>query len=190
MRILLLFGLFGSSLLFSQQESCDLKKSEWIEAKTVDKNDILCVAKNSGKPNTVFYTLASWCVPCIQHLPDALALEKEYNTDVYVVLVEGEDDRKINNAIKIVKSRSEDAKILVLKNTAFPGGVKKRNRAFAEQMTPPQLEMIPDFSKFIVVNHQGEVKMVTNWKDYRKPDKKTTENVQQMLAHTVIPLIK
>ncbi|MDR6920462.1 MULTISPECIES: hypothetical protein [Chryseobacterium] len=190
MRILLLFCLFGSAFLSAQQENCSLKKSEFIEATAVDKNDILCIAKNSGKPNTVFYTLASWCVPCIEHLPDALQLEKDYNTSVYIVLVEGEDDRKINRAMSIVKSRSADAKILVLKNKNFPGGVKKRNRAFAEQMTPPQFEMIPDFSKFMVVNNQGEVKMVTNWKDYKKLDKKTTENVQQMLAHTVIPIIK
>lgn len=190
MRILFLFSLLGSSFISAQMENCALKKSEFIEATAVDKNDILCIAKNSGKPNTVFYTLASWCVPCIEHLPDALQLEKDYNTSVYIVLVEGEDDKRINKAVDIVKNRSADAKILVLKNKAFPGGVKKRNRVFAEQMTPPQLEMIPDFSKFMVVNNQGEVKMVTTWKDYKTIDHKTRENAQQMLAHTVIPLLK
>ncbi|GAB0157263.1 hypothetical protein CHRYSEOSP005_25350 [Chryseobacterium sp. Alg-005] len=190
MKLLRVICLLGSTFLFSQQNDCGLKKSEHINVPAIDKNDLLCMAKNSGKPTTVFYTLASWCVPCIQHLPDALKLEKDFNTDVYVVLVEGEDDPRVQSAINRVKDRSENAKIVVLKNSVYQGGVKKRNKTFVTQITPPQFEAIPDFSKFIVVNHQGEVVMVTNWKDYKKLDKKNKENVQQMLSHTVIPLLQ
>ncbi|KFF26256.1 hypothetical protein [Chryseobacterium vrystaatense] len=190
MKILLAFCLFGSTMLFSQLENCNLEKSEFIDVRAVDKNDILCIAKNSGKPNTVFYTLASWCKPCIEHLPDALKLENDFNTQVYIVLVESEDNMKVKLAMSIVKKRSELANMLVLKNTVYGDAVKKRNKIFAKQITPPNFETIPDFSKFIVVNNQGEVKMVTNWKDYRKLDNKNKEGVQEMLSHTVIPLLK
>lgn len=190
MRFLKVIGLLGSTFLFSQQNDCSLKKSEHINVPAADKNDLLCISKNSGKPNTVFYTLASWCAPCIEHLPDALKLEKDFNTDVYVVLVEAEDDPWVQNAINRVKDRLEDAKMLVLKNSVYPGGVKKRNKTFVTQITPPEFETIPDFSKFIVINNQGDVVMVTNWKDYKKLDKKNTENAQQMLSHTVIPLLQ
>ncbi|MBB4805055.1 thiol-disulfide isomerase/thioredoxin [Chryseobacterium defluvii] len=190
MKFFLMACSFSSAFLFSQQTECGLQKSEFIDFPTVDKESISCIAKNSEKKATVFYTLASWCVPCVKHLPDALQLEKDFNTDVYVVLVEAEDDERIKRAINIVKRASQDAKILVLKNSVYKGGVKKRNSAFVKQITPKQFETIPDFSKFIVLNNQGEVVMVTNWKDYKEIDRKNRENVQQMLSHTVIPLLK
>ncbi|WP_419868201.1 hypothetical protein [Chryseobacterium sp. CT-SW4] len=184
--VLSLVGFLSSG----QQNSCNLQKSKIINLTAVDKSDLLCIAKSSDKPNTVFYTLASWCVPCIEHLPEALKLEKDYNTEVYVVLVEAEEDTRIKSAIKIVEKESQDAKMLVLKDSAYEGGVKKRNTTFVTEITPSQFEAIPDFSKFIVVNNQGEVVMVTNWKDYKKIDKKNLEDVRQMLSHTVVPLLK
>ncbi|WP_292008542.1 thioredoxin family protein [Chryseobacterium sp.] len=179
-----------SFLSWGQQGSCYLQQSKNINLTTVDKNDLQCIARNSDKPNTVFYTLASWCAPCIKHLPDALRLEKDYNTNVYVLLVESEEDNRLKNAVKIVENESMDAKMLVLKDSVYEGGVKKRNKAFINDITPAQFEIIPDFSKFIVINDKGEVVMVTNWKDYKKLDKKNVENVQQMLSHTVVPLIQ
>lgn len=56
--ILLSFGIHA------QTEQCHLQQSKFISATTVDKEDLICIAKNSEKPYTIFYTLASWCAPC------------------------------------------------------------------------------------------------------------------------------
>jgi len=178
--------IFTLNLLFSQMTDCKTGKSEYVDQITVDKDDLICLSKNSDKQNTVFFTFASWCKPCRIHLPDAIKLEKVNNVDVYVLLVDVEDGDRIKKTINYVRSIDADVKIVVLKNSVYGNSLYKRNRKFVEAITPKNMEAIDDFSKFILISKNGDVKYVTNWKDYDKD----WENSQSMLNKKIIPLLE
>lgn len=179
--------LFISVSLFGQNiSSCNLQKSDASDALKVDQNDLICLAKNSDKPYTVFYTMASWCAPCRLHFPDAVELEKTGKVNLFVVLVESEQDKRLVNAVNFIKSKSENVKFGVLKDEIYGTRTGQRNRKFATQITPQHNEMIDDYGKFILIDKGGNVLYVTNWKDYNKD----WQNSKKMLENKILPLIK
>lgn len=183
--------LFSLSFLLSfgikaQFETCNLKQSNFISATTVSKDDLSCIAKNSDKPYTIFYTLTSWCAPCRLHLPDTLDLEKTGMVDVYVLLVEAEQDPKIANAINFIKNTDNNVKYVVLKDELYGTKVGKRNKKFVTEITPSNFENIDDYSKIILIDKSGKTKYVSNWKDYNKDWK----NSKKMYENKIIPLLK
>nr|WP_314495670.1 hypothetical protein [uncultured Chryseobacterium sp.] len=188
MKFFYIIYFFLVSGFFTAQEKCEIIESTSLNIKKVDKEDLICIAKNSDQPITVFYTFASWCAPCRMHLLQALYLEKFFKTNVYIVLVEGESDRKIINGINYIEKYAPDAKMLVLKDAVYEGGVKKRNRQFVTDITPPQFENIADFSKFILINKEGQTVLVTNYKDNENdPDWK---DAMPMIKRKIIPLLE
>ena len=183
--IIIIIFIGFSSNLFAQQ-SCEVESSKIINAQIIDKNDIICIAKNSDKPYTIFYTLASWCAPCRLHFPDAFELQKSEKIDLFVVLVEAEKDPRVNNAINFIRSYSENIKFGILKDSFYGTKTKRRNSKFATEITPKHNELIEDYGKFILIDKNGNILYVTNWKDYNKDWK----NSKKMLESKILPLIK
>jgi cytochrome c biogenesis protein CcmG/thiol:disulfide interchange protein DsbE len=54
------------------------------------------VILKSGKPIIINFW-ATWCVPCVQELPEFEALNKKYGNKVDILLVSDEENSKINN---------------------------------------------------------------------------------------------
>jgi len=92
---ILIFLLFCHVKLYSQTpiEKCKLVKSYHDNIYAVTTDDIKCLAKNSENSNTIFYTFASWCEPCIYALPYLFTIELVKKVDVYVLLVDKEDSK-------------------------------------------------------------------------------------------------
>ena len=163
-----------------------MQKSDFIDALKVDRNDLICIAKNSSQPFTIFYTLTSWCSPCRMHFPDAVALEKSGKVNLFVVLVESEDDKKIIKAIDFIRSSYAEVQFGVLKNESYGSKTSKRNNKFVAEITPTSNEVIDDYGKFILVDNSGKIVYVTNYKDYDKDWK----NSRKMIENKILPLIK
>ncbi|WP_128414355.1 hypothetical protein [Chryseobacterium sp. Leaf394] len=185
-NIYLLLLFISVSLSGQNISNCNLQKSDASDALKFDRNDMICLAKNSDKPYTIFYTLASWCAPCRLHFPDAVELEKTGKVNLFVVLVESEEDKRLVNAINFIKSISENVKFGVLKDEIYGTRTGKRNKTLAIEITPQHNEMINDYGKFILIDRTGTILYVTNWKDYNKD----WQNSKKMLENKILPLIK
>lgn len=119
--------------------------SRGISEFAVDRNDILCLTKNSTTEHTVFLTFASWCKPCRLHLPDAIYLEKTHNAKLYLILPGSEGGKRLAATISYLKQNYPEVDMLVLKSATYGESLKTRNRKFVEDITPSNLEMIDDF---------------------------------------------
>ena len=181
----LVIFLLSLNIHSQNEKACGIQKSEIINVKKVDKNDLICIAQNSSKPYTVFYTLTSWCSPCRMHFPDAVELERTGKVNLFVVLVESEDDKNIVKAIDFIKSVYPDVQFGVLKDDLYGTATKKRNKKLATEITPANNELIDDYGKFILVDKSGNVMYVTNYKDYNKEWK----NSKKMIENKILPLL-
>jgi len=183
--ILILIG----KISFGQNSDCELIKSTSDKIFTVDKDDILCIAKNSEKEKTLVYTFGIWCAPCIKHLPNAIKLAREYNLDFYVLLTDKENSDKELSAIgflnKVQETINFEIKVVNLKDEN--GKPNKKYKQFLDEITPPQFENINDMSKYIILDRVGNVLMVTNWKDNREND---WEDDSKMIEKRIIPILK
>ena len=185
LNLFIILLLFSTKIFAQNSKVCNIQKSEFIDAEKVDKSDLICIAKNSDKPYTIFYTLASWCAPCRMHFPDTIELEKTNKVNIYVVLVESEKDKRIMNAIDFIKSKSESVKYGVLKDEVYGTKTGKRNKKIATEMTPENNELIDDYGKLILVDKSGKIHYATNWKDYEGDSK----NAKKMIESKILPLI-
>lgn len=164
---------------------CNLHKNTGIYA--VNSSDIDCLAKNNKKEFLIIYTFGIWCAPCIQHLPNALNLEDNYNANVYVLLIDEENDKNlIERTVTYLESQKEDVDILILKDS-YGKNKNKKYKKFLKEITPEKFENINDMSKYIVFDKAGEVLMVTTWKDNRNYDWKDDSN---MIKEKIIPIIQ
>jgi thiol-disulfide isomerase/thioredoxin len=173
------------SFFSAQENKCGIIKSEF-DIPSVGVEDVKCLAKNSNKRNTLFYTFARWCGPCLYHLPQILSVEKEYNVDIYVLLIDPEGSKMTKLAKDYVLEDFPNAKILILKDGK--GGKTKNYKNFLSEITPKKFENIRDMSKYIVLNNQGEVQLVTSWKDEK--DDPDWRDHQPVINRLVIPLLE
>lgn len=181
--------LFCFVKVFSQTpiEKCKLPQSHFENIYAVTAEDVKCLAKNSEQPNTLFFTFASWCKPCIYHIPTFFLLEKFYKTDIYVLLIDEENSNRAKQGRDMVLEAYPHAKILVIKDIKGRGRTKKY-KEFLTAITPAKFENIDDMSKYIVLNQQGEVELVTNYKDSENdPDWKSDK---PMVKRIVLPLLQ
>ena len=185
LNLLIIFSIFSIKVSAQNFEVCNIQKSDFINVEKVEKSNLICIAKNSDKPYTIFYTLASWCSPCRMHFPDTMELEKTNKVNIYVVLVESEKDKRIMNAIDFIKSKSETVKYGVLKDEIYGTKTGKRNKKIATEMTPENNELIDDYGKLILVDKSGKIHYTTNWKDYEGDWK----NAKKMIENKILPLI-
>ncbi len=107
------------NFVFSQTSApCNLQKNTGIYA--VNSSDIECLAKTNKKEFLIIYTFGIWCAPCIQHLPNALSLQDNYNVKVYVLLIDEESDENlISKTVTYLKSQKKDIDVLILKDSAL-----------------------------------------------------------------------
>ncbi|ODS87237.1 MAG: hypothetical protein ABS44_11495 [Chryseobacterium sp. SCN 40-13] len=175
-------------LVFSQNaiEKCNIQKSYFEDLYRVDAEDVKCLAKNSEKPNTVLVSFARWCAPCLHHLPAHMALEKHFDVDFYILLVDKENDRRTFLAKDYVWKDYPNAKILIIKDYEKRGRGKKYNE-FLKGITPPQFEVIDSMSKFFVLNTKGEVQMVTSYKD--NPEGTDWKDHRPLMRKHIMPLL-
>lgn len=177
-----------NQLVYSQTENCNLTKSKSEKIYTADKDDIICLAKNSSKDKTLVYTFGIWCAPCIKHLPNVIKLAKEYDLDFYVLLTDKENSDKELSAIKFLNEIQEkinfEFKVLILKDEN--GKPNKKYKQFLDEITPNEFENINDMSKYIIVDKLGNILMVTNWKDNKEND---WENDSKMIEKRIKPIL-
>lgn len=187
MKYIIFSLFFSSTIIFAQSaiEKCKLEKSE-LGSYRVDAEDVKCIAKNSEKPNSVFYTFASWCAPCIYHLDTFMSIEKNYNADLYVLLMDVEKMNMVYQAQELVKKDYPNAHILIIKDVEGRGKNKKYKK-FLDDITPSNFLNIKDMSKYIVLNKQGEVQLVTTYKD---DDSKDWRDDSGMVKKLVLPLLE
>ena len=183
-RILLI--LLVGNAAFAQAD-CLLTTAANGKIPAIDVEDMKCMARESGKKHTIFYTFGIWCEPCILHLPNAIALTEKYGTEFYILLVDTETDERTFQAIAELTKSHPGVKIAVLKDSVYGNKRKKRNAKFVTDVTPKEFEAIDDYSKYIVLDSTGKVIMVTNWKDNSGNDWKDDS---KMTDKRIVPLIK
>lgn len=189
-RLLLSFILLLIyQISFGQGENCNLVKSKSGEIFTVDKDAIICLAKNSKKEKTLVYTFGSWCAPCIKHIPNAIKLARDYNLDFYVLLTDKENSDRELTAIRILNEAQKqiDFKIKVVNLKDENGRPNKKYKHFLKEITPSKFENINDMSKYIILDKSGSVLMVTTWKDNRDND---WEDDSLMIEKTIKPILE
>lgn len=187
-------------------EICNLQKSNYSNFYTVDVEQTLCLARNSEKDITIFFTYADWCGPCRRKLPGAIKLAEENNTDFYLLLVDRERDTHLfgriahmvdsvfHNKIKTViisdslygerameRFNRRSRRGFVLVSTGRTERDKYIN--FLTQITPSKFDNTNDMGKFIVLNKKGEVVLITNYEDSQggRDDSKLFERVAQAI---------
>ncbi|MDP3353394.1 MAG: hypothetical protein Q8S44_06615 [Flavobacteriaceae bacterium] len=180
-NIFVLLTVFNS---FGQTKEYNLVKSQFYDIYTVDKDDVICLAKNTTKAKTLIYTFGIWCKPCIKSLPYAIKLAEDYNLDLYVLLLEKENDKRVIQAIDYLKKIKENINYLVLKDSKYGVKLHNKNKQFLTEITPIDFENIDDFSKFIIIDKTGKVLMVTNWKDKDK-----SRDTQKMIQNRILPIL-
>ena len=190
--IIFFFGFFNFNA--AQINKCDLQTSYFDDIQSVTTKSVKCLAENSSQPNTLFFVFARWCEPCLWHLPAYMELEKEYDVDLYVLLIDLENSNMTELAKDYVWERYPKAKIVVLKDHPKRGKGKKY-KDFVNEITPSRFEKVNDMSKYIVLNNKGEVLLVTNWKDSESdPDWKDDRPMLKRLIHPLLqkrsPIVK
>lgn len=102
-------------------------------------------------------------------------------------MVDPESHLLTKEARDMVLEAYPNAKILVIKDMESKGKSKKY-KDFLKKITPVQFENIDDMSKYIVLNKEGVVQLVTNYKDSEKdPDWKDDK---PMVKRIVLPLLE
>src|SRR5690554_482634 len=178
-------------LSVAQSEPCNLEKNELGNAYLVDAEDIRCLAKNSDKEISMFYTFAESCKPCLKHIPDLIPFVIENDLDLYIVLIDRENNFRVEWAEIILKRFEQEIrehyqedfsfKLYVLKDEE--GRPRKKYNKFLTEITPPQFEVISDLGKHIVMNKSGEVLLVTSYKD-------NPENVEDKNSYILNEVIR
>ncbi len=190
-KLLLLFLVCISMHIFGQNAHCGMDKTS-LELYRVDSEILKCIAKNSTKKNTIFYTFGVWCKPCIYGIPYALSLELNYDVDVYVLIVDSEDSQYIRRTLDFFSLYENNyqlskTKILLLKDSQNNKSRKRKYKDFLKKITPPRFENIADMSKYIVFNNFGEVLLVTNYKDSKDND--DWKDDRPMINKLIVPLL-
>ena len=96
-KIILLLALFAS-ITFYAQEAPENKVRDTLHIYSINSTNIREVAKASQKKNTLLFTFVSWCEPCHVHLPTAIKLAKDYDLDLYVVIIDPENSQGMDKA--------------------------------------------------------------------------------------------
>jgi thiol-disulfide isomerase/thioredoxin len=187
---------------FTQEDTCNLIQSSYSELYTVVPENVRCIAQNSDKDITVFFTFSGSCSPCRKHLPEAVQLAKEQNTNFYLLITDRENDEYIEKTIAIAKQivPEEKLKMVIISDSLYSPGKRYKKRKsfisistviqekytqFLNEITPAQFENIANMSKYIVLNKQGEVIFISNYKDAEgeKNDLKVREKIIKFIEN-------
>ena len=171
---------------YSQNELCNLDNKKNNPIYSVSTDDIRCLAINTPKDNLLLFTFGMWCSPCIAHLPNALKLAKDYNLDLYVLLIDEEDKTDLlGKTSEFLKEKDPNIKIAILTDQ-YGGKRNKKYKKFLKEITPRNFENINDMSKYIIFDKEGNVIMITSWKDNKDNEWKDDS---KMIKKTIIPVL-
>ncbi len=149
------------------QNSCALPASTWYPSlQVVDVNGVKCIAQNNNT-KTLVWTFGIWCEPCRLHYKNAYTFATENKLGFYVLLIENHtaDNRRISSAIQFLRDKYPEVKILIADNK-YGTKPARKNKNFLTEITPSNFENIDDMSKYILINNEGSVEMVTNYNDF------------------------
>lgn len=191
MKCYLSFVLILVCFIWSNAQSnvCCLPRSAHSDLYTVDAEQVRCLARNSERDLTMFYTFADWCTYCKKSLPEVVGLAEKYGTELYLLLVDEEDetyysiDRTIamldtvyHNTLKAViitdslytprtvrKLNAPIRKIIDIKGKS----AREKYSRFLKDISPN--EETAGMGKLIVLDRQGEVLGICE-RDYDRLD--------------------
>jgi|GEM_PF-5152576 len=174
-----------SNLTTVNQDVCTLHKSNFNDFYTVDVEQVKCLARNSDKPFTIFFSFASWCSGCSEDLPKAVKFANEIGSDFYILLIDRECDNMFTyQTVQILQTKRISAKTVILsdslysteklrkpqKRSFFDLGIQRRDKYsnFIKQITPPQFEKSIDegMGKFFIFNNKGDIIYINSHNDY------------------------
>jgi len=187
----------------AKTEACNLQKSNYSNFYTVDVEQVLCIARNSDKDITIFYTYADWCAPCRRELPNAIKLAKKNNADFYMILVDRESDTQlISNVTHTIDSVFHgNIKAVIIADALLsersqrrlnrPIVVDMRNLTarekysrFLREIATPQFRNVEDaMGLYIVVNNKGEVLFITE--SNRESELRTSEQIRERITRII-----
>ena len=175
-----------SSTAIAQKDSCYLKFDSNLKLNIVDSNDVKCISKNNLNEKTLIYSFGIWCKPCILHLKNAYKLSVKYNVELYVLLIDELNNSYMIKGVNYLRKLYPDIKILALDDYKYGIKRNKKYKSFLKEITPKKFKNIDDMSKYILLDHNANVLMVTNWKDNKKND---WQDDSKMLESKIIPLL-
>lgn len=178
--------LFFFSYSFSQK-----KEFQYLEKGTsgiikVNVEDVRILSVETDKKNTILYSFGIWCAPCREHLKNALNITKEYSVNLYILLIEAENDPIVKKTVDYLIGFAPNVNILILKDE-YGNRRNRKYKRFLKEITPDEFENLNGMSKYIVLDKQGEIIMITTWKDNVGNDWKDDS---KMLREKVLPLLK
>ena len=147
------------------------------------------------------YTFASWCKPCRYKLPSVLQLAKDYDLELFILLIDEENSTAEASAIKYIEQVNEihnaSLKTYILKDENGVSAIKYRKvenevvkikyRKFLKRIAFEKFELTEELSKYILIDKSGEVLMVTSWKD--RVGKKWKNNTS-VIDNKILPLLE
>ena len=175
---LCLFSFFGIN---AQTEKCNLQKNSLYDCYIVDVEKTICLAKNSDKDITIFFTYAYWCGGCKTRLPEAIKISEEYNTDFYLLLIDAEEDRFNAKQTKFsIDSYDKQLKTVTISDSLYTekalkkirktlkspiqlkgNSFREKYRKYLTELTPSGYENTFEVPKYIILNKKGEVLFVS-----------------------------
>lgn len=171
------------SFAFIQAQSdCNLAKSTYSSLFAVTHDDIICMAKNSEKDISLFYSFTAHCSPCRDELPKIIKTAQEYDLDFHILLIINEwKTSDINRSIEFAQTIDSTLNYLILsdslltkrnrtqkKITFIETNLKEKQKykSFLEAINPPELgDVDGGLGKCILINKEGKVLWITNLRD-------------------------
>lgn len=166
------------------EHPCSLKKGKYV---SVEVEDILCLAQNSGKDISIFYTFADWCLPCKESVPEIVRLSQRNDIALFFIIIDRESDLyNIDRAINFLNRNVEQPRIYIISDSLYSpqnrvkkqsviqiSGKKEREKYinFLTNITPPEFKVTTDIGKSILINEKGNILLITSYEDKGKDDK-------------------
>ncbi len=168
---------------------------------SVTPEDVICIAKESDKDISLFYTFAEWCSPCRKNMPKIIDLAKKNDIALYFLIISRETFfDEIDIAVDFIKEKIEEPNIYIISDSLYSKknavrkrswivlvGAKEREKYtnFLKKITPPSFEVIDDIGKSILINKEGEVILITSYKDVGKKKKRGEEAVYKKIEEYI-----
>lgn len=169
-----------------QANKCNLKLNPDLNLSIVNTNDIKCISKNNLYEKTLLYSFGIWCKPCILHLRNAYKLSTLYKVNLYVLLIDTNNSDDMKKGVEFLRKHYPEIKILALDDEYYSNKRNKKYRLFLKEITPKKFKNINDMSKYILIDNNAKVLMVTNWKDNKENDWKSDHI---MLQNKIVPFL-
>lgn len=184
----LLLSLVSINFFAQSYDKCELKSSNEVpEVKLIDKDKLQCLAKKSNN-KTLLITFGMWCEPCREDLPRYIETFKNKNVDVYLLLVDSQK-KQLNFIVNYLKKEGDFVKPLKIDEVKYGKRLRKAYRNFLEDITPNSFEVVDDMSKLILINQNGQVEMITSYKDFDK-GKWVKGQKDEGTINKILPLIQ